>query len=228
MSKANKKILLFLVVFGFSFNIILPKEGLDYYKKLDRELTKFISHLEERVAYLQKEIEYWEYQLTGFRRFFYPRELGIRQIVERWISDDKAKLAKTREILEEMKVKRQWAQDKILEIETGSVGIFDIDGSWESTYKPNGIMAVYNITQTEAAFSWTITHPDISGEDTQNGIIQGNKLTIEFKREKGPHSTGKNWVSVTGEIKESETRKGILTATKIKWENGIIFTRKEK
>ena len=75
-------------------------------QRAEREYTKFIEHIEKHAEYLKKEINYWEYQLAGARKIFYPEHFGIRDMDRRWISDYKHQLGKIEKDIIYLKEKR--------------------------------------------------------------------------------------------------------------------------
>lgn len=95
-----------------------------------------------------------------------------------------------------------------------------IAGPWNTTYVPNGTMARYQVQQNGNRFSWSVYHPDIT-EQVRNGVINGNQVSIEYNRTRGPHSTNGQWVRVTGNVILDSAG----NVTKIDWGNGVVWMR---
>lgn len=206
-----KIVLPFFVISCFSFNIVFADEALEDYKKLDRELTKFVSALEERSNYLQKEIKYREHQLTGFRRFFYPREFGIREMVELLIKDDKDRLVKTNKLLAKFKEKRKVVQNKIVDIETGNMGTGKEESaifsdSFDSYGKKWDIRGLLKKTE-KASYTWDI-----------------KKGSIDVDPSCGKDSSGVDLDGTYGS-KRSEAIGGKMVSRAIKIEQGTYLLR---
>jgi hypothetical protein len=126
---ALMKILLSMLVFLLPFQS-LADEDLDQLKRKERAYAEFEEILDKRIKQLDDRIKDWEYQLTGPRRFFYPRELGVRGMVEGWIKSDND--LKNQADLELKKIKgiREKITQQIVAIETGDP-IAKISGYWE-------------------------------------------------------------------------------------------------
>ena len=128
-------------------------------QRAEREYTKFIEHIEKHAEYLKKEINYWEYQLTGARKIFYPEHFGIRDMVRRWISDYKHQLGKIEKDIIYLKEKRQHLQDAMLEVETGSGENAIFADSFDAY---NTVWDVRDSLPTQAPHpTWTITKGSI-------------------------------------------------------------------
>jgi hypothetical protein len=125
-SKLSTRIILFILVFGFISSTIFPQkeknpvsyEELEY---LDSVYSKIIEDEEKHVDYLQQRIKYWEYQLTGMRRFFWPTS-----IVRNWINHWKKYIAEHNKVIEKTRELRDKAiaQMEALETRAGLVGFW--------------------------------------------------------------------------------------------------------
>jgi len=225
MSALFKILLSFIIISCFTVNIVVADEGLEYYKKLSLELSKYIEALEKETNYLQKNIKYWEQQLTGIRRFFYPRKFGIRNMVEQKIKNDKTWLVKKNKLMVEFMKRRKVVNKKIVDIETDKgfdKGSFiKIHGTWNTNYFVKGKMVKYNIQQNFDSFSWSVSGPGIA-ETTKDGKLVGNEISIMYNRTAGPGQTGGKYILVKGTV---VTEKGGNRAIRIIWGNGVIWTR---
>jgi hypothetical protein len=86
------------------------------------------------------------------------------------------------------------------------ITIYNVSGQWKSS-----IGAIYNITQQQNNFQWTVTNSSEKG----NGTLKGYDVNASWQ---GPKGRG----SSPGKITEVDA-KG--KATKINWDNGVQFYR---
>lgn len=84
--------------------------------------------------------------------------------------------------------------------------IVSVSGQWK-----NSLGWVYNITQQQDVFQWTLVNSSEKG----NGTIKGYDLNVSWQ---GPQGSG----SAQGKIIEVDANG---TATKIQWSNGVQFFR---
>jgi hypothetical protein len=88
----------------------------------------------------------------------------------------------------------------------GPAAIFNVSGQWK-----NSLGWVYNITQQQGVFQWTVMNSSEKG----NGTLMGYDLSVSWQ---GPQGSG----SAQGKIIEVDANG---TATKILWSNGVQFIR---
>ncbi len=133
------------IMVGFFFLILfflwvptpaqVDKSELEIKKETERGLSEMIKFFENKINSLQEDIEYWENQLTGPRRFFYP-EGFVRDTVKGWIKDYKTELPKKKKELAGLKESRERLLTRIVELETSEQSEFPISQITITEYAP--------------------------------------------------------------------------------------------
>lgn len=118
MSSLLKILLSVVVTSWFSLNIaVADNSELESLKRTEKGVTEIMEFCEKKIDFLQKDIKKWEFQLTGPRRFFYPKGF-VRDTIKGWIKDYKIELSKKKKELAGLKESRERILGRIVNIET--------------------------------------------------------------------------------------------------------------
>lgn len=175
------------MVVGFCFLILfflwvstsakVDKSELQIHKETARGLTEMIESNEKKINSLQEDIEYWEHQLTGPRRFFYP-EGWVRNIVKGWIQDYKTELSVKKKEQALLRESRERLLTRIIELETAELSGFPISQITITEYAPG-------TGPNSKSLTWNGTFTRVGTENKYNAVWTGGNLGGKQHAEQG-------------------------------------------
>jgi len=146
-------------------------------KDTERGLSEMIEFNEKRIISLQEDMEYWENQLTGPRRFFYP-EGFIRNIVKGWIKDYKTELSVKKKEQAGLKESRERLLARIVELETAELSGFPISQITITEHAPGA-------GPNSKSLTWNGTFTRVGTENKYDAVWTGGNLGGKQQKEEG-------------------------------------------
>lgn len=155
----------------------VKKSELEIKKETERGLSEMIEFNEKKINSLQGDIEYWERQLTGPRRFFYP-EGFVRDTVKRWIKDYKTELTIKEKEQTGLKESRERLLARIVELETSELSGFPISQITITEYAPGA-------GSNSKSLTWNGTFTRVGTKNEYTGVWTGGNLGGKQHTEQG-------------------------------------------
>jgi hypothetical protein len=161
-------------------------------KEQEKLAGEWIRRAEKEASYMEERKKYWEYQLTGLRRFAYPKG-WIRDMVQGWIDDYEIQANKKRSELKKWKQMKTELDDQIYALETrvpepGGPKQFS-DPRWETALVDNCLFFADQCGGNEAAaefcklmgFNKAIAH-DLNYKNPGRTVVLGEAKMVGGKK----------------------------------------------